>query len=168
MPLEQSLNRVTEESDEEPRKRILANEINFQNLNPNHISGAFVIPFLIMMVLEGMPLLLLELGIGQRLRRGSYVVWNLIDPRLGGIGLGSTVIAVLVGCYYNMIIAWCIYYLIKTCSVSAHAISPRPFISCLYFHLYCRPHFPGLIARRWTTPWSPRRGAPTALPPPAP
>ena len=74
---------------------------------------------MIMMVLEGMPLLLLELGIGQKLRRGSYVVWNLIDPRLGGIGLGSTVIAVLVGCYYNMIIAWCIYYLIKTCSVSA-------------------------------------------------
>ena len=101
-----------------------------------------MIPFLIMMVLEGMPLLLLELGIGQRLRRGSYVVWNLIDPRLGGIGLGSTVIAVLVGCYYNMIIAWCIYYLIKTCSVSDHATSPRPFMSCLYFHL------------KATLPWS--------------
>ena len=81
-----------------------------------------MIPFLIMMVLEGMPLLLLELGIGQKLRRGSYVVWNLIHPNLGGIGLGSTVIAVLVGCYYNMIIAWTIYYLIKTCSVSALAV----------------------------------------------
>ena len=71
-----------------------------------------------MMVLEGMPLLLLELGIGQKLRRGSYVVWNLVHPQLGGIGLGSTVIAVVVGCYYNMIIAWCLYYLFNSFAVS--------------------------------------------------
>ena len=89
-----------------------------------------MIPFLIMMVLEGMPLLLLELGIGQKLRRGSYVVWNLILPNLGAIGLGSTVIAVLVGCYYNMIIAWCIYYLIKTCSVSAFQVHGLTQFSC--------------------------------------
>ena len=76
-----------------------------------------MIPFFIMMVLEGMPLLLLELAIGQKLRKGSYVVWNLIHPWLGGIGLGSTVIAIVVGCYYNVIIAWCIYYLLNSFSV---------------------------------------------------
>ena len=64
-----------------------------------------------MMVLEGMPLVLLELAIGQKFRQGSFGVWNMIHPWLGGIGVGSTVIAVIVGCYYNMIIAWCIYYL---------------------------------------------------------
>ena len=46
-----------------------------------------------MMVLEGMPLLLLELGIGQKMRTGSLGVWNRVHPWLGGIGLGSTVIA---------------------------------------------------------------------------
>jgi SNF family Na+-dependent transporter len=74
-------------------------------------SGAFIFPFLIMMVLEGMPLVLLELAVGQKFRQGSFGVWNMIHPWLGGIGIGSTVIAVVVGCYYNMIIAWCIYYL---------------------------------------------------------
>ena len=74
-------------------------------------AGAFIFPFLIMMVLEGMPLVLLELAVGQKFRQGSFGVWNMIHPWLGGIGLGSTVIAVIVGCYYNMIIAWCIYYL---------------------------------------------------------
>lgn len=83
------------------------NNVTFQC----QFSGAFVIPFMIMLVLEGMPLLLLELGIGQKMRKGSFVVWNLIHPSLGGIGLGSTVIAIVVGCYYNVIIAWCIYYL---------------------------------------------------------
>lgn len=67
-----------------------------------------------MLVLEGMPLLLLELGIGQRLRAGSLGVWNMIHPWLGGIGLGSAVVAIVVGCYYNVIIAWCLYYLMNS------------------------------------------------------
>ena len=71
-----------------------------------------------MMVLEGMPLLLLELGIGQKLRQGSLGVWSTIHPVFGGIGLGSTVVACIVGCYYNMIIAWCFYYLFNSFAVS--------------------------------------------------
>ncbi len=81
------------------------------------LAGAFVIPFLIMMVLEGMPLLLLELGIGQKMRQSSLGVWNQVHPWLGGIGYGSTEIALLVGCYYNMIIAWCLFYLAKSIRV---------------------------------------------------
>ena len=80
--------------------------------------GAFVIPFVIMLVLEGMPLLLLELGIGQKMRTGSFGVWNRVHPYLGGIGIGSTVVAIIVGCYYNSIIAWCIFYLFKSFQVS--------------------------------------------------
>jgi SNF family Na+-dependent transporter len=74
-----------------------------------------------MMVLEGMPLVLLELAAGQKFRQGAYGVWNMIHPWLGGIGVGSTVIAVIVGCYYNMIIAWCIYYLINSFWVRGRA-----------------------------------------------
>ena len=74
-----------------------------------------------MMILEGMPLVLLELAAGQKFRQGAYGVWNMIHPWLGGIGVGSTVIAVVVGCYYNMIIAWCIYYLINSFWVSSNS-----------------------------------------------
>jgi SNF family Na+-dependent transporter len=34
-----------------------------------------------------------------------------VHPALAGVGYGSSVVAVLVGCYYNVIIAWCLYYL---------------------------------------------------------
>ena len=71
-----------------------------------------------MMIIEGMPLLLLELAIGQKMRMGSYGVWNKVHPLLGGIGLGSTVIAIIVGCYYNVIIAWSLLYLLKSFNVS--------------------------------------------------
>lgn len=49
-------------------------------------SGAFLIPYLIALVFEGLPLLYLELAIGQRLRMGSIGVWNSISPILGGVG----------------------------------------------------------------------------------
>jgi len=73
--------------------------------------GAFVIPFIVMLVVVGMPLLLLELGLGQRLRVGAAAAWPKIHPALSGIGYGSSVVATIVGCYYNIIIAWCLYYL---------------------------------------------------------
>jgi solute carrier family 6 (neurotransmitter transporter) protein 19 len=50
------------------------------------LTGAFVIPFLILLVLEGIPLLHLEFAIGQRMRMGSVGVWRSINPYLTGIG----------------------------------------------------------------------------------
>ena len=45
-----------------------------------------MIPFLILLVLEGIPLLHLEFAIGQRLRKGSVGVWSSINPYLTGVG----------------------------------------------------------------------------------
>lgn len=59
-------------------------------LTTHHIfsfsTGAFMIPFLILLVVEGIPLLHLEFAIGQRLRKGSVGVWGSIHPALKGIG----------------------------------------------------------------------------------
>jgi SNF family Na+-dependent transporter len=40
--------------------------------------GAFLIPYWIMLFAEGLPLFLLELAIGQRLRKGSVGVWKQV------------------------------------------------------------------------------------------
>lgn len=55
-------------------------------LPPSPYAGAFMIPFLILLVLEGIPLLHLEFAIGQRLRKGSVGVWSSIHPALKGVG----------------------------------------------------------------------------------
>lgn len=39
-------------------------------------AGAFLIPFMTMLILEGIPLFLIELGMGQKMRLGSLGVWN--------------------------------------------------------------------------------------------
>lgn len=45
-----------------------------------------MIPFLILLVFEGVPLLHLEFAIGQRLRKGSVGVWRTISPYMTGVG----------------------------------------------------------------------------------
>ncbi|KAJ1203165.1 hypothetical protein NDU88_006958, partial [Pleurodeles waltl] len=71
---------------------------------------AFMIPFLILLVVEGIPLLYLEFAIGQRLRKGSVGVWSTIHPHLKGVGIASMLVSFLVGLYYNTIIAWVMWY----------------------------------------------------------
>lgn len=51
-----------------------------------------MIPYLIALVFEGLPLLYLELAIGQSLRMGSIGVWHSISPLLGGVGESCDVI----------------------------------------------------------------------------
>jgi len=89
----------------------LGNIWRFPYLCQQNGGGAFIIPFFVMLIVVGMPLLLLELGLGQKLRVGAAGAWKLVHPSLSGVGYGSTIVATLVGCYYNVIIAWCLFYL---------------------------------------------------------
>uniref|UniRef100_H2YE59 Transporter n=1 Tax=Ciona savignyi TaxID=51511 RepID=H2YE59_CIOSA len=73
--------------------------------------GAFLIPYLIMLVFEGIPLLYLELSVGQLLQSGSVGCWNKLSPYMRGLGICSLFVSFLVGMYYNTIIAWCLWYL---------------------------------------------------------
>ncbi|XP_028593875.2 sodium-dependent neutral amino acid transporter B(0)AT1 [Podarcis muralis] len=88
----------------------LGNVWRFPYLCQSHGGGAFMIPFLILLVLEGIPLLHLEFAIGQRLRRGSVGVWSAIHPALKGVGIAAMIVSFFVGLYYNTIIAWVMWY----------------------------------------------------------
>ena len=70
-----------------------------------------MIPYVISLFLMGIPVFYMELAVGQRFRKGPLHVWNKLCPHLAGVGLSSVVVSFMVGCYYNMIVAWCFYYL---------------------------------------------------------
>ncbi|XP_034251306.1 sodium-dependent neutral amino acid transporter B(0)AT3 [Thrips palmi] len=88
----------------------LGNVWRFPYLAQKNGGGAFLIPYFIMLCIEGIPIFYLELAIGQRLRKGAIGVWNQVSPRLGGIGIASAVVSFNVALYYNTIIAWCLFY----------------------------------------------------------
>ncbi|XP_060916434.1 sodium-dependent neutral amino acid transporter B(0)AT1-like [Labrus mixtus] len=102
----------------------IGNVWRFPYLCQSHGGGAFIILYLILLVLEGMPLLLLEFAIGQRLRKGSVGVWRSINPYLTGIGIGSMLVSLLIGLYYNTLIAWILWYLFNSFQ------SPLPWSQC--------------------------------------
>lgn len=97
----------------------LGNIWRFPYLCQQNGGGAFLIPFFVMLILEGVPLFLIELGLGQRMRQGALGVWNTIHPWLGGIGIASCIVTFFVALYYNVIITWCFYYLFNSLEVSS-------------------------------------------------
>ncbi|KAM9404407.1 sodium-dependent neutral amino acid transporter B(0)AT1-like [Salvelinus alpinus] len=92
----------------------LGNVWRFPYLCQSHGGGAFMIPFLILLVLEGVPLLHLEFAIGQRLRKGSVGVWSAIHPYLAGVGIASMFVSLMISLYYNTIMAWVMWYLFNS------------------------------------------------------
>ncbi|XP_025895441.1 sodium-dependent neutral amino acid transporter B(0)AT1 [Nothoprocta perdicaria] len=102
----------------------LGNVWRFPYLCQSHGGGAFMIPFLILLVLEGIPLLHLEFAIGQRLRKGSVGVWSSIHPTLKGVGIAAMFVSFFVGLYYNTIIAWVMWYFFNSFQ------EPLPWSSC--------------------------------------
>nr|XP_057904029.1 sodium-dependent neutral amino acid transporter B(0)AT1-like isoform X1 [Doryrhamphus excisus] len=102
----------------------IGNVWRFPYLCQSHGGGAFLIPYLILLVLEGMPLLLLEFAIGQRLRKGSVGVWRAISPYLTGVGIASMLVCLLIAVYYNTLIAWILWYLFNSFQ------SPLPWTQC--------------------------------------
>ncbi|XP_036375854.1 sodium-dependent neutral amino acid transporter B(0)AT2-like [Megalops cyprinoides] len=88
----------------------LGNVWRFPYLCQKNGGGAYLVPYLVLLVLIGIPLFFLELAVGQRIRRGSIGVWNYISPRLGGIGFASCVVCFFVALYYNVIIGWSLFY----------------------------------------------------------
>lgn len=89
----------------------LGNVWRFPYLCHQNGGGAFLLLYILLMVVVGIPLFFLELAAGQAIRQGSIGVWKYISPRLSGIGYSSCVVCFFVALYYNVILAWSLFYL---------------------------------------------------------
>ncbi|XP_004845195.1 sodium-dependent dopamine transporter isoform X1 [Heterocephalus glaber] len=91
----------------------LANVWRFPYLCYKNGGGAFLVPYLLFMVIAGMPLFYMELALGQFNREGAAGVWK-ICPILKGVGFTVILISLYVGFFYNVIIAWALHYLLSS------------------------------------------------------
>uniref|UniRef100_A0AAQ5ZJL6 Transporter n=2 Tax=Amphiprion TaxID=80969 RepID=A0AAQ5ZJL6_AMPOC len=101
----------------------LANVWRFPYLCYKNGGGAFLIPYILFLVIAGMPLFYMELALGQYNREGAATVWK-ICPVFKGVGYTVIIIALYVGFYYNVIIAWSLYYLFSSMT------SELPWLRC--------------------------------------
>ncbi|GFT49829.1 sodium- and chloride-dependent glycine transporter 2 [Nephila pilipes] len=78
--------------------------------------GAFLIPYLLFLIVCGMPLFFLEMSFGQFASLGPITIWK-ISPLFKGLGYGMVIISGIVCIYYNVIIAWTLYYIYQSYTV---------------------------------------------------
>ncbi|XP_050310141.1 sodium- and chloride-dependent GABA transporter ine-like isoform X2 [Anthonomus grandis grandis] len=72
--------------------------------------AVFLIPYAIIMVFIGGPMLYMELAVGQFTGRGPIGALGHLCPLFKGTGLSSVVISFLMSTYYSVIIAYGVYY----------------------------------------------------------
>ncbi|XP_068092817.1 sodium-dependent dopamine transporter isoform X1 [Hyperolius riggenbachi] len=101
----------------------LANVWRFPYLCYKNGGGAFLVPYLFFMIIAGMPLFYMELALGQFNREGAAGVWK-ICPIFKGVGFTVILISLYVGFFYNVIIAWALYYLFSSFT------SELPWVHC--------------------------------------
>ncbi|XP_028337980.1 sodium- and chloride-dependent creatine transporter 1 isoform X2 [Physeter macrocephalus] len=75
--------------------------------------GVFLIPYILIALVGGIPIFFLEISLGQFMKAGSINVWN-ICPLFKGLGYASMVIVFYCNTYYIMVLAWGFYYLVKS------------------------------------------------------
>ncbi|RNA14740.1 sodium- and chloride-dependent glycine transporter 1-like [Brachionus plicatilis] len=75
--------------------------------------GVFLIPYLIFLVTIGFPLVFLELCVGQFTSNGPLTCWRM-TPFFRGIGLSMNIANTYLCIYYNVILAYAIYFLYHT------------------------------------------------------
>ena len=88
------------------------------------LTATFVIPYLLMLFVVGIPLFYLESLLGQALQKGPILAWYKICPNLWGIGLSAIVVTVYISLYYNIIMSWVILYFFNSFQ------DPLPWAKC--------------------------------------
>lgn len=77
--------------------------------------GAFLIPYFVALFVVGIPLLMLEFGLGHRFRRAVPQALGKIDPRFSWLGWWSVCFVMFgIVAYYAVVISWCGNYLVFT------------------------------------------------------
>uniref|UniRef100_A0A671W8G5 Transporter n=1 Tax=Sparus aurata TaxID=8175 RepID=A0A671W8G5_SPAAU len=89
----------------------LGNVWRFPYLCHQNGGGAFMLLYVFLLLIVGVPLFFMELAAGQSIRQGSIGVWKHISPKLAGIGYSSCMVCFYVALYYNVIIAWSLFYM---------------------------------------------------------
>lgn len=78
----------------------------FPSLAKDYGGGAFFVPYLMALFFIGIPILILEISLGQYYQTSDIGVFGTFHPRWKGVGLTSVVCAYMLVTYYSVLISW--------------------------------------------------------------
>jgi NSS family neurotransmitter:Na+ symporter len=86
----------------------LGNAWRFPGLAAKHGGGAFLLVYLLAMIFFGIPLLMMEISIGRKMRQSAPGALAGINKKLEPIGWAATANAFVIVTYYAVVFAWVI------------------------------------------------------------
>jgi SNF family Na+-dependent transporter len=75
--------------------------------------GVFLIPYFFFLLVIGVPLVFLEMAVGQFTSSGPLTCWRMA-PFFRGLGISMNIVNTYFITYYNMILAYALYFLYYT------------------------------------------------------
>jgi hypothetical protein len=78
----------------------------FPALAKDYGGGAFFIPYLMALCFIGLPVLILEISLGQFHQTGNVGVFGSFHAKFRGVGISSVACAYMLVVYYSMLLAW--------------------------------------------------------------
>ncbi|XP_039273577.2 sodium- and chloride-dependent betaine transporter-like isoform X1 [Styela clava] len=80
--------------------------------------GAFLIPYTIVALFCGIPLIFMEVALGQLSRRGCIAAWNSVVPMMRGVGYSSVAMSGYFLIYIALTMSWCLIYFVRSFTLS--------------------------------------------------
>ncbi|MBP3436395.1 MAG: sodium-dependent transporter [Clostridia bacterium] len=80
----------------------------FPGLAAKHGGGSFLLVFIIATFVFGIPLLMMEIAIGRKMKKGVTSSLRGINKKFEFVGWAATSNAFVIGCYYAIVYAWVI------------------------------------------------------------
>jgi NSS family neurotransmitter:Na+ symporter len=90
----------------------LGNAWRFPNLAAKHGGGAFLLVYIVAMLIIGIPLLMMEISIGRKMRSGAPGALRKMNKKFEPIGWAATTNAFVIVTYYAVVFAWVIMMVI--------------------------------------------------------
>lgn len=92
----------------------LGNVWRFPFLAYENGGGAFLIPYIIILIFIGKPMYFMEAALGQFAQVGPVAMWREMLPAGIGVGVAMAIVSAIVAIYYNVIMAYSLFYLFNS------------------------------------------------------
>ena len=78
-----------------------------------HGGGTFLVVYALFFVLVAVPIVILEVTMGQHLKRGAMEMWKMC-PVFKGVGIGNMIMCGMLIWYFGIIVSWSLFYMIHS------------------------------------------------------
>lgn len=121
--------------------------------------GVFLVPYFIILIVCSIPMLFMELSVGQYTGRGPIGALSQLCPLFKGAAVASVIVSFIMSTYYSVLIGYSIYYFFT----SFKPLMPwtdcnNRFVQLVFTKLIMDQNI-NLVYFRWNTPdcWVPQR-----------